>query len=82
MTKKRKFIRCSDVAKHVCENLDSEIDQKKCLEIKKHLTDCPNCYAYLDSIKKTIHLYKVEKTPSVTARARKELFAVLKVNDS
>jgi len=76
----RKLIRCSDVAKHICDNLDSELDQKKCREIKHHIKDCPNCYAYLDSMKKTIHLYRIEGSPSVPKRLRSELFAVLNLS--
>ncbi len=79
--KKPKLIRCSDVAAHICDNLDSELDQKRCREIRRHIKDCPNCYAYLDSMKKTVHLYRIERTPSVPSRVRRELFAVLNLSD-
>ena len=78
---KRTLIRCSEVAEHICEHLDSDLDQKKCREIKRHIKGCPNCYAYLDSMKKTVHLYKIESSPSVTKRLRSELFAILNLSD-
>jgi len=80
--KKLKLIRCTEVVEHICEHLDSDLDQKKCREIKQHIKNCPNCYAYLDSMKKTVHLYRIEKTPSVPKRLRTELFAILKLSDT
>ena len=76
---KRHLIRCSEVAKHICDNLDSQLDSPQCREIRKHIHECPNCYAYLDSVKKTVHLYQVEEAPHVSERARRTLMAVLKL---
>ena len=78
---KRKLIRCTEVAEHICEHLDTDLDRKRCREIKRHIKDCPNCYAYLDSMKKTIHLFKIEQSPSTPKRLRSELFAVLNLSD-
>ncbi len=80
--KKPKLIRCIEVADHICENLDSDLHQKKCREIQEHIRKCPNCYAYLDSMKKTVHLYKIERTPAVPKRLRSQLFAVLNLRET
>ncbi len=75
----KKLIRCTEVAKHICDNLDSQLDTPRCREIRKHIRECPNCFAYLDSVKKTVHLYRVEETPHVSDRAHRKLMAVLKL---
>ena len=76
---KKRLVKCSEVAKHICDNLDSQLDTPRCREIRKHIHGCPNCYAYLDSVKKTVHLYKVESVPHVSAKAHRKLMAVLRL---
>ncbi|HAV22992.1 MAG: hypothetical protein A2X67_14985 [Ignavibacteria bacterium GWA2_55_11] len=76
---KKKLIKCSQVAKHICDNLDSQLDTARCRAIKKHIRECPNCYAYLDSVKKTVHLYRIEQTPKLPERSKRKLLAVLKM---
>ncbi|MCU0453597.1 MAG: zf-HC2 domain-containing protein [Bacteroidetes bacterium] len=76
---KKHLIKCSEVAKHICDNLDSQLDTPKCRAIRKHIHECPNCYAYLDSVKKTVHLYRVEPAPYVSAKAHRKLMAILKL---
>jgi anti-sigma factor (TIGR02949 family) len=73
----KKLIKCAEVVNHICEHLDTEMDRERCRQIKRHVKNCPNCYAYLDSMKKTVHLYKLERVPRTPSRLRKELFAVL-----
>jgi predicted anti-sigma-YlaC factor YlaD len=75
---KTKQLRCKDIAQHVCEHLDEGMHSPKCKEILKHLKSCPNCTAYLDSMKKTVRLYRTYPDPKLPARCRKQLFAVLK----
>ena len=76
---KKKRVSCKEIAKYVCGELDEHIDSPKCREIKKHMEACPNCTAYLDSLKKTVRLYREYPNPSVTEQCREELFAVLKM---
>ena len=70
---------CGDVAKHLCGNLDEGMHSEYCREIRKHLSRCPNCTAYLDSLKKTISLYRAVPGPKAPRSARRKLFAVLKI---
>jgi len=76
---KLKKIDCLDVAKHVCGDLDEHIDSEECRAIRKHLESCPNCTAYLDSLKKTVLIYQHIPSPRFPKRSRKKLFAKLKI---
>jgi len=76
---KRTRIHCKNVAQHICENLDEDLNSQKCRRIRKHLEKCPNCAAYLDSLKKTVSLYKRVKNPRLTGKTRLRLQAVLKL---
>ena len=76
---KNHTMHCPEIIDHICEELDTKISSAKCREIKRHLSRCPNCTAYLDSLKKTIRLYKTYPDKKVPQKTRKQLFAVLKL---
>ena len=76
---KLKKINCTSVAEHVCGELDEDINSAACRAIKKHLKSCPNCTAYLDSLKKTVRIYKYSPNPRFPSKARRKLFATLKI---
>lgn len=59
MPPRRTYIKCTDVAKHVLDHLDLKINSSVYKEVKKHLERCANCAAYLDSVKKTVKLYRI-----------------------
>ncbi len=72
-------MKCKSVYKHICENLDADINSPKCRAIKKHLAVCPDCSAYLDSLKKTILLYKHEPGPRLPLSAHRRLVKVIDI---
>lgn len=67
-------MKCKRVYEYICENLDADMKSAKCRAIKRHLEACPDCDAYLDSLKKTILLYKLEPSPRVPPSTHKRLF--------
>lgn len=76
---KLKKIDCLEVAKHVCGDLDEHMDSPECRAIRKHLESCPNCTAYLDSLKKTVLIYQHISNPRAPKHMKKKLFAKLKL---
>ena len=63
--------------RHLCENLDTKLDSEECRRIREHIETCDNCTALLDSLKKTVYLYKEMPTPSLPKQLERELFAVI-----
>ena len=78
---KKRTMRCPEILEHICEELDTKISSAKCREIKRHLAECPNCTAYLDSLKKTISLYRTYPDKKTPQKARKQLFVKLHLKD-
>lgn len=70
---------CKQTLKYICENLDQKINSSKCREIGKHFDSCPDCKTYLDSLKKTVSLYKAYKNPTMSKAVEKKLFAKLRL---
>ena len=76
-SKRMKTVDCKAIYRHLCENLDAEINSPACAELRSHILHCRNCTAYLDSLKKTIRLYRNHALPEVTLPIEERLFAVL-----
>jgi predicted anti-sigma-YlaC factor YlaD len=76
----RAYIGCKDVAKHLLDHLDVDLDCPRYQQIKQHLELCPNCFAYLDSVKKTITLYRLMRVPHAPHSWRKKLVSALKLS--
>lgn len=70
---------CSDVAKHVQIHLDAEMMSPAFREIRKHLRRCSDCSTYLDSLKKTVFLYRRSPDSHAPAMMREKLFTVLEI---
>jgi predicted anti-sigma-YlaC factor YlaD len=76
---KPKTLKCKEVFRHICDNLDADLDSPQCRGIKKHLDRCPSCTAYLDSLKKTVSLYREYPEPRLPKKTHHKLIATLKV---
>ncbi len=76
---KRKPINCKEMASYLCENLTGGLNSARCRALKKHLAHCPNCTAYLDSLRKTVYLYKFYQDPRSPGKTLKKLHSMLKL---
>src|SRR3990172_1295834 len=70
---------CRDMYRHLCENLDSKLNSEECKRIREHIESCENCHALLDTLKKTVYLYKEMPMPSLPKRLEREVFAVIQL---
>lgn len=71
------LLSCAEVYNHLCDNLDAKLESEACRKIKAHIAECENCTALLDSMKKTVFLYRKYPTPKLSKRTKAELFAVV-----
>jgi len=65
------------ILSQICERLDQDPDSPKCREMMKHLEGCPECTAYLKSLRSTVSLYRRYRPPPLSAESRKKLRKVL-----
>ena len=72
---------CRKVARYLQEEIDAGLQTRACREIRRHLKQCPNCTAYLDSLRKTVLLYRRFPDPHTPKRMREKLFAILKLHN-
>jgi len=70
---------CIKSIEDICSELGEDLDSVKCLEIKKHLDECPTCCAYVDTLNKTVEIYKVLPDKDVPDSVHQKLWKVLKL---
>lgn len=73
---------CKDVFALLSQYLDEELPDDVCREIDAHISGCPPCVEFVESLRKSIELTRVaESDPApdpLPASARDELLAAYK----
>ncbi|MEO8168285.1 MAG: hypothetical protein ABI623_08560 [bacterium] len=72
-------MKCKEAYLSICDNLDADPNSAKCRRVLKHLETCPDCTALLDSVKKTVALYKSAPSPRVPSAAHKRLIKTINI---
>jgi len=70
---------CSDTLGTLSEYLDGELDEQFCAEMERHMAECGNCRIMVDTLRKTVSLYRVYGHEDVPADAKERLYAVLRL---
>ena len=68
---------CRDVLAQVSQYLDVEAAQDLVRRLEAHLGDCPHCRVYVDTVKRTILLYRSETPLDCPDEVRARLHAAL-----
>ncbi len=68
---------CHDLLGDLSEYLDGEASAEVCAEIERHMAGCNQCRVVVDTLRKTISLYRTLPQPEFPAAARERLYKVL-----
>ena len=49
---------CPEKVDQICLELGVELNSEVCQSLRAHLEACPDCKAYVDSLRKTVYLYR------------------------
>jgi len=47
----------------ICTELGEDLDSPACKAVQQYIKTCPDCEAFVDSVKKTITLYRTYEPP-------------------
>ena len=73
---------CRQLVESLSEYVDGSLDDTLCAELERHLDECDNCQVVVNTLKKTIELYRVsDKNENVPAEVRARLYARLNLDD-
>jgi predicted anti-sigma-YlaC factor YlaD len=73
----KKRIGCDEVLENLREFLDEQERADLCAQIEEHLKHCHDCQVEVDTIKKTIVLYQVDRRTEVPLTVSKALRAAI-----
>jgi anti-sigma factor RsiW len=53
-----KGMACREMLEKLSEYIDGELEPRLCRDLEKHLADCNPCLIFVNTLKKTLNLYK------------------------
>ncbi|MEP7029073.1 MAG: zf-HC2 domain-containing protein [Candidatus Eisenbacteria bacterium] len=68
---------CKDVIAQLSDYLDAEAAQDLCVSLEAHFVECSHCRVYIDTVKKTISLYRSESPLECPEQVRLRLHSML-----
>jgi len=69
--------KCKDMLGELSNYIDGELDADLCAEIEAHLRDCPDCRLMVDTLRKTVVVYRRHGQGEFPPDVRSRLYAVL-----
>ncbi|MEE8417886.1 MAG: zf-HC2 domain-containing protein [candidate division Zixibacteria bacterium] len=75
---------CQEILDKICDYIDKELDPSICDDIEKHIKDCEPCVAFINTVKKTVELFKRtgEEPPEIPKPVSSNLRSYLNENIS
>jgi anti-sigma factor (TIGR02949 family) len=70
-------VHCRDRLGILSDYLDGELDEQLCAELEQHMDGCGNCRIVVDTLQKTIVLYRDYGHEEVPEDIKSRLYAVL-----
>ena len=73
---------CLHLLASLSDYLDGDLGEALCAELERHLAECRNCQIVVDTLRKTILLYRTTSTPPpVPQDVRERLYKRLELDD-
>jgi predicted anti-sigma-YlaC factor YlaD len=75
-------LHCPELFPELSDFIDGTAGAEICAEIEKHMAECPDCRIMVDTLKKTIYLYRSrEEQLELPDGLRERLFTSLQLED-
>ena len=73
---------CRHMLGSLSEFVDGSLEEDICAEIERHLAGCQDCRIVVDTLAKTIYLYRTTSQETTTPEeVRQRLFRCLEIDD-
>ena len=72
---------CLELSAHLPDYLDGEAKEAVCRSIEEHLASCEDCRIVIDTLKKTITLYRAAPVENVPTDVHNRLVRVLNLDE-
>jgi len=75
------MLTCEEMLSLLSDYVDGQLSPQLCEAIERHMAECHNCYVVVDSLRKTIVLYRQLEPPEMPKEVETRLFRVLNLED-
>ena len=72
---------CRHMLGDLSDYLDGEASDELCAEIERHMDGCDECHIVVDTLRKTVFLYRELPRPVMSENARQRLYQSLDLQD-
>lgn len=72
---------CKRLLANMSDFVSGEAADEVCAEIQRHVATCDDCRVMVDTLEKTITLYREHSTPDLPGEVTYRLFAALNLDD-
>jgi anti-sigma factor (TIGR02949 family) len=73
---------CLDLLASLSDYVDGDLPQGLCDEIEKHMSECENCRIVVDTLRKTVYLYRSDSpAETVPEDVRRRLYHRLDLDE-
>ena len=79
MTHTDHYSTCRELLGQLSDYVDGELEAALCDELEAHLSQCPDCRVMVDTLRKTITLYRSQAQPELPADVQDRLYRVLRL---
>ena len=72
---------CRDLLKNLSDYVDGDLDETLCIEIEHHMAECDNCRVVVDTLRKTVLLYRALPPEPMPEEVEARLFRRLELSE-
>lgn len=73
---------CRHLLDSLSDYIDGTAEQQICAEIERHLAECQNCRVVVDTLRKTVYLYRLDsEETSMPAEVKQRLYRCLDLDE-
>jgi anti-sigma factor RsiW len=71
---------CHDLLAHLSDYIDGDLEAAICAQLEAHLAECPDCRVMVDTMRKTIILYRSATAGELPPDVHDRLYRVLRLD--
>jgi anti-sigma factor RsiW len=72
---------CQELLGELSDYVDGELEAALCAELEAHLAECPDCRVMVDTLRKTIVLYRSQSQVGLPSDVQERLYKVLEMEE-
>lgn len=74
-------MRCKEVLAQASEYIDDQLSEQICADIRQHMAECGNCRMFINTLEKTVSLYRLMPGERIPDQTRHQLYKVLDLDE-